>query len=350
MRLTCQNRAKVEKFLTEAMARARFAAVTFSIFLAFGAQAKEKRNFWYDQSDLLTVECENLLKTVIRETRIELLQRKADILPDLEYWGRGYYGKATADLATSKLKAVDDRFVKLIVDPGIVFRMDDFIAFVKKQNLADLDPWLARQRFRNALGNATVYRAVAIDEISASEIKKVGMKSILLRDSGFLHEFYHFDNGVPLSRTSSISLPEQIRIRMAGENSYWKPRSSVISVSFDAEIAQAVAFGFLTPGKRVFLAELSIPILDLISPRFALTVLGSTKDDKEWLTSQFIAAPVNQPMRRINDVEKVESFVPYLIQPEEIVSFQPVDINEIGYIGRKKAGTDEILECYGRCP
>ena len=63
------------------------------------------------------------------------------------------YGAHGAE-ALRKLRA-HEWFEVLIVDPGLVLRLDDFLAFVTAEKLTD--PWSARERYAAKLGKKRVY-------------------------------------------------------------------------------------------------------------------------------------------------------------------------------------------------
>lgn len=317
------------------------------------ANAKaESRNFWYDRPEVLKLECQNLLKGNVAPklyTREELMKKKAELLPDLQDWAtRFYYERGTR--AFAELKRLNVKFTPLIVDPGIVFRIDEFIAFAEKQRHTDTDPWVLRNQFSESLGKTVVYRAIAVTNKDSGAIKNFGMQSRLVRDTGFLHEFYYFEDEQPLSRATVLSLSQQMSMRIDGnENAYWRPRTSLLSISADPEIAKAVAFDHLQKDQRVFLAKILIPILDLISPS---EVFRSSQSDsiKKWIDTTFLIHPVGEPQRKIVGIDEIESFISYVVQPEEVISFIPLPKSKIGYVGEVDPKTNEILNCYGNCP
>ncbi|MBX9767886.1 MAG: hypothetical protein K2X47_11490 [Bdellovibrionales bacterium] len=80
-----------------------------------------------------------------------------------------------------KLQKLGPGFTKLVVDHGILLRIDEFISFASKKYS---DPWLARSAFSQHLGTQKFYRSLWLSKEELAKIETSGMDSLLLRYRG----------------------------------------------------------------------------------------------------------------------------------------------------------------------
>lgn len=329
----------------------------FFLFICFTGVSTiwAKPDSFSKENQKFILECERVLvahpelKTLSR--RSELYKTKAALIGDLKVWAKVFY-KSYGAVIINKLTILGDEFPQLVVDPGIVMRLSEFTRFVRDNKLLNSDPWKAREKFSQFLGNKTVYRSVSVDDEDAENILKNGMKSDLLRNANLLHDLYIFDNrGVPFSEKIH-SIDEALVMRQSsGANPVDVQESYLLSVTDYPEVGNAVALSFLKPGKKVMLATLSIPVLDIVYPS-ANFGFGNYFLDLMIIKARIFyeIVPTKEKAFAVNAGSNLESFVFYNIHPEEIVSFTSVQADTIGYIASKTRVMRKYTGCFGNCP
>jgi len=255
--------------------------------------------------------------------------------------------------ARNILRQLGPRFDELLVDPGLVLRIEAFADFVRANRLNDANPWRARLLFSSSLGARTVYRALALTDEERQNILRAGIFSTLaLKTRGLVRRdlpklpflgapadlFRDFDGGKGSAK---------LHIGMDGEEFVLKRyvletppgifpiakafdlklsalliESPVLSVAEKPEIALAAAKPYLgnNPGKQLVLFELEVPELDLLYPQ------------NEHEPHAVVANKSAGSLIRITNPEgnhttytygrEAESFLLHWIGPDEIRSWQ----------------------------
>ncbi len=214
------------------------------------------------------------------------------------------YGAHGAE-ALRKLRA-HEWFEVLIVDPGLVLRLDDFLAFVSAEKLTD--PWAARERYAAKLGKKRVYRGMAVTDEDRKSIEATGILSGALR------------GGTP-PRPAHIL--DQLVGHLAGAAA--PGEDTAISVSDDPEISKCVAHMFGRGDKAVHVWTLEMSPLDLVTADVNHPLCqpeptpGSVACKRISYRKPYPPEVYPVFCRQFYDA-KVESFVLYRIDPSEYVS------------------------------
>jgi hypothetical protein len=79
------------------------------------------------------------------------------------------------DEIVAKIQQLKQKFWVLVVDTGLVYRLDDFISFAMSRQ--GQDPWLVRESFSNSLGTTTFYRGMNLDPNALKIIESKGVQS-----------------------------------------------------------------------------------------------------------------------------------------------------------------------------
>ncbi|MCA2961987.1 MAG: hypothetical protein IOD12_17185, partial [Silvanigrellales bacterium] len=94
-----------------------------------------------------------------KNTRVDLYRAIAKAYADVKPECLGYYAGARystdkdgfGSTLFNKIARLGSRFPELLTDPGIVFRLDEFISFATPQAAAEPDPWKMRTAFAEHL-------------------------------------------------------------------------------------------------------------------------------------------------------------------------------------------------------
>lgn len=202
----------------------------------------------------------------------------------------------------NRLNEINPSWVSLVLHPGIVQRADSFLEFAEKSNREATAKMLYCQ-FRSKLGFQTVFRGVALkDEHDVNSIRQQGLWSTSIYRGG--HKV-----GQAL-----VPIHQQIVNR---ETMQHPEQDHLISVSFYSDLSYALGTSFGNPNKHTLVAvfQLRIPVIDMIDvgPRGLFTIRMFSAQDRLTGTTQ-----LGKYFDQIVD-EKIESFVPFRIDEDEIV-------------------------------
>ncbi|MFN8847943.1 MAG: hypothetical protein ACK5V3_10195 [Bdellovibrionales bacterium] len=221
--------------------------------------------------------------------------------------------------ALESLKNIGKEFEVLIVDPGIVARIIQFVEFVSKNNLEMTPPKSVRSLFASVLGKKTMYRALVLNEKEMNDIKQNGMKAVSLINSKS-----HFLTDYPLLQM------------------FWKRRSDnpfpdgdpMISITVHPEIAVAAASIFLYRNskpifgldlkfekKDIYLFEIEVPVIDILIPESHQFSVLRTKHIGFSIEIQNFTRKTNTHYGYGPDVE---SFLLYEVHPQEILQVSKI--------------------------
>ena len=118
----------------------------------------------------------------VANPRVAVYQESVRRAASLEALAEARYGAEAGMASLNKIRtALGPGYDVLVSDPGIVMRLDDFLAFSAKQDLKALKPWELRELYSQHLGTAKVYRGLALTEEQAKAVQKDGMLSGYLR-------------------------------------------------------------------------------------------------------------------------------------------------------------------------
>ncbi len=259
---------------------------------------------------------ENLSRQEIADLRVPQNQR--------EMWIKQHYRTSSStrfgNCFLDKLKEVGNDYPSLIGDIGLMKNLDSFILFIKKEEnrlnreshfLSSLarfaDPLgitsaedlyfekklpakEARERYLQQEPKKTVLRALALTKEEHDKIRKEGMKSNYVR--------------FPKEKLPMVSAMSNITLRVNGMS---EARDPFLSVTSSIEAALMASSPYITKDKDLYLFFVTLPKSQIIEIR---------KDDYSNPKPFSVFGRLYSP--------KIESFVPYMIRPEEIDFSLPV--------------------------
>jgi len=248
--------------------------------------------------------------------------------PNEHIWdtgGANYFFKHKKSL--EELKTNYPQLAKILYHPGVFYRIEEFVAFIR--NHPDVTLAEALDLFTKHLGNKVYYRSLYLDEATAQSFKK-REKNILannmyvdrkekLKYPDFWHEYKRANKSKPIGFSDyAVGLTESIENHVVNRTSKF-----VLSVTEYPEVALAVGQMLKsenpTPDKKVYLAKISVPVIDTI-PNFK-------KDDHAFsLTIKLDNKTVLKKLDVADD--QVESFMLFGIDRHDILEF---DENETAY-------------------
>lgn len=198
------------------------------------------------------------------------------------------------------LKGLGRKFTVLAADPGIALRAREFVDFARGLGKKSLSPWELRERFKEALGKVTVYRAVALKEGDEQTIFQSGMESSAAKLGD--------------SKPFAARLVHQIDAHMTGTREHDDPW---ISVTYYPDLAATIAHRYASPSsspdqilhglKNIYVFRLSLWALDLIDAHRGRSADFQYRD----LNGKVVDIPLDA---------KAESLVFHKIDPDEIES------------------------------
>lgn len=275
-----------------------------------------------------------------------------------------FYDGKFAQKLRLELETLGPSYIELASDPGIALHLDEFLSYIKERGVPQ-NPWVAREDFKQALGNETLYRALALTEPQLQKVIQMGVSPQNMPDipftkikneddfSTYIDDLFIKGNPGDGDRFKSehwqsLHLDE---LRRNGLSNMLRRRvvengDDFLSQSFTSypEIAVAVADGIAkklnkkgVPAK-VYLLTLSIPKLDLVYfkndiidyPTIIGKEIGKGYYDIAIQTSKYGSLPIGQQeMKRIvfrkTMDESVEKFLILNLPPEAVQKIQIVE-------------------------
>jgi hypothetical protein len=210
------------------------------------------------------------------------------------------YGTAGADIHR---KLAAKGLAPLVVDPGIVMRLDAALAFPSKQGES---AWQFRERFAESLGKVRVYRGLAVTPDELASITEKGILAASVRST---------------QKEPPVLLLAQLIGHLMGIAG---PADTMLSVSYDPAVSRCVAHMYTRNDttKTVHVWTTELPLLDVLSievpsplcPAVEVGALDCGPPKQRELTD----ATRMYACRNFYDA-KVESFVQGRIDPSEMI-------------------------------
>ena len=225
---------------------------------------------------------------------------------------RNFYG---VDLA-SRIRKLGERFLELVTDPGIISYLSDFERFVNKNypKASDrVNPWAIRRAFSEHMGHVYFFRGMSLDSNAVGAISKLGIQAAGFRLS-------KQDQGKLINTKVFIDNIQQQFIDRFMNNK--NPQNDpLISVTKYYSIAYEVSKRYAGPGKNIYVYKMRVPRMQVLIPKI----------------NKRSVLHMKQPLP-----SGVESFLPVIISPEEIVQIDHV--KSINY--SKKMGPRELEQAF----
>ncbi len=231
-----------------------------------------------------------------------------------------WYGN-DAKAVIAKLSGLGKDYVVLGLDPGIICRLDEFVAFsrhiLSQPQFKGLEPYELRTQFENHLrlkGQKSYFRAVWLTDKEASTGKPEGLFA-----PGQIHPDNIFKIRAMFDPNSYYRLGPKVEVdRRLGP---YGDRSISLLQSFSAypEVSAAVAYYDVEhpPGKKLFMMEVKLSPLSVIQPEGLLKPSHDAKLDTIDMRLGSLLIPGIDP--------GIEVFSPFGVDATEIIKIVPVE-------------------------
>ena len=215
------------------------------------------------------------------------------------------YGKTEYD-DMFKDSGMDNKQKVLLIDPALASRFEEFVDFVKKEeiNTSDIEPFELRKKFSDYLGTETIYRGIYFDnpQDGIENLKKHGAFSSVFKDreKALASIKYYLSPEVKEFETVRGEMSQKIQNPQRGND--------FLSVTSEYDIAAAVPKRFDKPQCPVVVIKKELPKLSMIKQqgRFANIQHGPARvlnvNDKKY------------PYESQQD--KIEAFVPFYMSTD----------------------------------
>lgn len=228
-----------------------------------------------------------------------------------------------------KIRAINEKFIELLLDPGVVFHSQDLFDFLKKHPNSFQEVSELREAFSKSLGTKKIYRALYINPEELDYIKTHGMPSKYL--SALNGPIGDLPQSILSVLTMRLGLLNQLPPEL--QQQFAKIDYSM-SVTEEDSIAAAVVYqdSQTNPDreKSVILFELQVPVLDILwSGDSYLSQLATS-----WGRSIPTINVVNKTPLQDQTIKKtvtslpygkeVESFILFKIFPQEIIGARAI--------------------------
>ena len=250
-------------------------------------------------------------------SRIAFISEAARMVENAQSFSLQRYGKEGPKLL-KRLEKLNPHFAALIVDPGLVLRLDQFEKFVKQNHYSKLDPWELRRLFSKSLGSRRVYRALSLSEEEVEQMKTMGMKSKLIN---VFDDYVKDKNPKWVNYELNANLNKQVIDRAAYPAAY----DSLLSVTEMPEVGIAVSKRYLEANKNVYLFELEVPELDILYQK-----QKGLLDYAEGANRYYLRLTRGSHVEEYPYADrKTESFILYQVNASEIKSVKKIAPEEI---------------------
>lgn len=264
--------------------------------------------------------------------RLQVMQETALRLENFEDYVVQRYGEFGIT-ALNLLRSLGPNFKQLVVDPGIILNLNEFLNFAQRSGTENQDAWNMRERFSNSLGRDEVYRALILSPDEFNLIKGSGILSDALRS----HQVSSFDN-----LSFAMEVLKRVKKNFLSTNPPVADRLlSVTSAPYIAQIVATSAASLKELGsKKLYLFKISLPKLDnLFFAKDSPAICSYEKRDSE-IFRLYVGEQPTIRQRLCNAglfPKEAESFVQLVIEPEEIIGYEEIDLTRDAILSAEKA-------------
>lgn len=265
--------------------------------------------------------------------RVDIMKEIAQEQKDLESFAISRYGEFGSK-ALAKLEHLSKDFRPLIVVPGIILAIDKFEKFVNENRLNQTDPWEVVKLFSGSLGKKTVYRGIILSDEDFAAIKKKGLESDALRQNKELKPYNDFSFPMELLR----------RVRPSEVRLYPNLPDRTLSISSDPEVSRMVSMGFANmrdiDKKDMYIFKIELPVMEnLTISRENSHLCDYAPRNNEDFHPNFSpdAKTIRSTLcRGAFFPAEVESFVEFLIEPDEIKEYEKIALTKSNILKARK--------------
>ena len=219
---------------------------------------------------------------------------------------------------------------QLSLDPGVITHLPTLMEMLKSGEASATDLTAAKDALKQKLGFQTMWRGTMLTDEELQLVSQTGLLSPLGKDTKTS------DNPQEELEANGLSgyIHEAMEKHLHGEN-YFTPFLSV-SAYPDVAIAVGKHFGQRGDGRKFHLLKLQIPTIDVISYQdHAIRMPYQLSSDFERNPDFSVKIGINGQEAKYKWDEKVESYVYWKINPDEIVEITQPDIQTSSWNGRQ---------------
>ncbi|KAI3659130.1 hypothetical protein MP638_001997 [Amoeboaphelidium occidentale] len=216
--------------------------------------------------------------------------------------------------AYGELSKLHPIFLQLLIDPGLVIHIDEFLLYLRKNYDMDLlrdsvDVWELRQEFSKSLGTRKAYRAMILKHQDIPRVLEVGIHSHALQEilKPRSNKDELLSNEDNIHETTELKLADVINRHIAYCSD--PARDYIVSTSEFLEIAIVATLFQLFSAKFHYYADTEIVLFDLEIP-----LLDSFSAWPGDVTAKETLAETEVTKFGLN----MERFASWTIQPDEI--------------------------------
>lgn len=219
---------------------------------------------------------------------------------------------------------------QLSLDPGVMTHLPLLVEMLKNGEISGTDLTAAREAFKQKLGYQTIWRGTLLTDEELQTIRETGILTPLARNIA--------NSDTPMdeleAKVISANVNQVMDKHLHGENNY-TPFFSV-SAYPDVGIAVGKHFGNRGDGRMFHLLKLHIPTIDIVSyADHAIRMPDQLRSDFDRNPDFNVRIEIDDKEARYKWDEKVESYVYWKINPDEIVEITQPDIQTSSWNGRK---------------
>jgi len=218
-----------------------------------------------------------------------------------------------------------EKFVSILVDPGIVYNFDSFMNYASKIISKDsaISVFELRQRYSNFLGHRRIFRSMMLTPAEAERLKTNGIWTpAAFEPRNFHNTLHNYFLSAPTKDLLPVDPQENFNLRSTGfgsKSSLW------ISASEHPNVAISVGYHATSsnrsPDQKIYLFELEVPELSII--RYGSKAVG----EKGLNLNKHRRLVIGNKTFDDTNSAGVEVFLPVYISPKVIRNV--TQINEI---------------------
>ncbi len=243
-------------------------------------------------------------------------------------WSKVSGGWTTPEVPTlyGTFRDQHEQLAQLSLDPGFLTHLPEFFEFLKTNDVDAQTHAEVRKKFKQYLGERTVWRGMMLTEEEANRIKQEGIASNFLRETQNMPALIeNFE-----ANTLSVYFNELVECHFHGENYH----SPIVSVTDHKDVAMAVGKHFVKKdsSRELYLFQIRIPEIDLFFyTDHAVRVPSKLQDVINRGANLHISVNGRETSYPWN--RSVESYILHKINPEEIIEISKPAITQSSWRG-----------------
>ncbi|MEI6053939.1 MAG: hypothetical protein WCQ49_01050 [Candidatus Saccharibacteria bacterium] len=253
-----------------------------------------------------------------------------------EAYGDGQWNKTTGGWTTpevitqyGEMREIHPEFAALSLDTGFMTHLPEFVEMLEKGEITSTDPIIARNELKEKLGYKIMWRGTMLTDEELAMAKSDGIMSPL--------SIYAKNSDKPKEQFESIALSTYANFTIEKHFHGEHHLTPLVSVSEYEDVATAVGrhFGNKPQDKKFYLFKLKMPIIDLITYKeHAVKTPSKLQESIERNPEYSISISLNDKESEYKWDEKVESYIFWKIDPDEILEIKQPNIAKSTWNGK----------------